>query len=244
MPQGRREGILRLFEAEPDLLAHLTAAEAAVATDRTVVSFVEIPKGPVAPPGLRSDTFDLGFLILGGVMLRQFEFLGRRAVEVLGPGDVLRPWRPDDHFPSIPSKASWKVCEPVRIARLDRRFEQDVARWPGVISSVLDRLDARSTSLAVQLALAQIPRLETRLLCLLWHFADKFGRVEPGGVTFVLRLSQETLADLTSSRRPSVSSALRSLREQELLATPRAGTWVLRGKPPAEAVRAGLAVGV
>jgi CRP-like cAMP-binding protein len=103
-----------------------------------------------------------------------------------------------------------------------------------VISSLLDRLDARSTSLAVQLALAQLPRLDARLLCLLWHLADKFGRVEPAGISVPLRLSQETLADLTSSRRPSVSAALGSLRKRGLVLKPRPGTWLLPGDPPAE----------
>jgi CRP/FNR family transcriptional regulator, cyclic AMP receptor protein len=230
----RGDGIVRIFEREPDLLAHLPAEHAAMARDRTVVEYVTMPKGPVTPPALGADAFDLGFLVLEGLLLRRVEFVGRRAVEVLGPGDVIRPWRPEKHSPSIPSKAGWKVCEPAQIALLDRRFEQDVARWPGVISSLLDRLDARSTSLAIQLALAQVPRLEARLLCLLWHLADKFGRVEAGGVSVRLRLSQETLADLTSSRRPSVSAALRGLRERGLVLTPSPGRWLLTGAPPAE----------
>lgn len=223
-----------MFEAEPDLLTHLDSREAELARDRTVVTYVDFPKGTVEPPGLQADAFDLGFLILSGLLLRHVSYLGRRAVEVLGPGDVVRPWRPEPHFPSIPSQASWTVCEPARVARLDRRFEQSVAQWPGVISSLLDRLDARSTSLAVQLALAQMPRLDVRLLCLLWHLADKWGRVEADGVSLSMRLSQQTLADLTSSRRPSVSSALASLREQGRLEVPERGVWLLRGEPPAE----------
>lgn len=234
MTTERRNGITRLFDAEPDLLAHLSGADALIARRRTIVDHVDVPKGQLAPPVLEADAFDLGFLVISGLLLRRVEFVGRRAVEVLGPGDVIRPWRAEPHSPSIPSQASWKVCEPARIAVLDRRFEQEVSRWPGIISSLLDRLDARSTSLAVQLALAQVPRLDARLLCLLWHLADKFGRVAPDGVSVPLRLSHETLADLTSARRPSVSTALRSLREQGLVTTPRPGVWLLTGEPPAE----------
>lgn len=238
MSLGRHEGIVRLFEAEADLLANVPHAEAEIARERTVVSYVEMPKGPVAAPALRADPFDLGFLVLEGLLLRRVEFVGRRAVEVLGPGDVIRPWRAEPHFPSIPSEASWKVCEPARIALLDRRFEQGVARWPGVISSVLDRLDARSTALALQLALAQVPRLDDRLLCVMWHLADRFGRRQPDGISVPLGLSQETLAGLTSSRRPSVSTALRSLRERDLVLRPRPGMWLLRGEPPTVLARA------
>lgn len=231
---GLSGGIVRIFEVEPDLLEHLPAEQAALARERTIVDYVRLPKGQVTTSALRADAFDLGFLVLEGLLLRHVEFVGRRAVEVLGPGDVIRPWRPAAHSPSIPSQEGWKVCEPAQVALLDRRFEQDVARWPGVISSLLDRLDARSTSLAIQLALAQMPRLEARLLCLLWHLADKFGRVEAQGVSVRVRLSQETLADLTSSRRPSVSAALRGLREQGLVLTPQPGRWILVGAPPAE----------
>lgn len=230
----RKGGIVRIFEAEPDLLEHLPAEQAVIARERTIVDYVTLPKGEIAPPVLRAEPFDLGFLVLEGLLLRHVEFVGRRAVEVLGPGDVIRPWRSAGHSPSIPSRTRWKVCEPAQIALLDRRFEQSVARWPGVISSLLDRLDARSTSLAIQLALAQMPRLEARLLCLLWHLADKFGRVDAQGVSVRVRLSQETLADLTSSRRPSVSAALRGLREQGLVVTPLPGRWILTGEPPAE----------
>jgi len=175
VPARRGSGIIRLFEADPDLLVHVAEAQVDLARKHIVVSYVDVPKGVVEPPVLHAEPFDFGFLVLDGLLLRRVEFVGKRAVEVLGPGNFVRPWRPQPHFPSIPSHASWKVCEPARLAVLDRAFEREVARWPGVVSALLDRFDARSTSLAMQLALAQLPRLEVRLLCLLWHLATSSG---------------------------------------------------------------------
>ena len=126
------------------------------------------------------------------------------------------------------------MCETTRLAKLDRAFERDAARWPGLHAALLDRLDARMTGLALQLALAQLPRLELRLLCLFWHLADRWGRVDAHGVVVSLRISQATLADLVSARRPSVSHALAGLREQGTLVREAPGRWLLRGAPPRE----------
>ena len=113
---------------------------------------------------------------------------------------------------------------------LDRRFEQDVARWPGVVAGLLDRVALRAEALSVQLALAQLPRLETRLLFMFWHIAARFGHVEPRGVALP-PLTQETLAEMTASRRPSVNGALARLRDRGLIVNGRHGCWCLLGEP-------------
>src|SRR3954452_17285855 len=228
----RRSELIRLFEFEPDLLGALPAREAETALARTVVECGPLERGESAPPALGAQDIDLGYLVLEGLLLHRTEFAGRRAVELIGPGDLVRPWRAQDAAASWPGKASWKVCEPVRLAKLDRAFERDAARWPGLQARLLDRLDARFATLALQLALAQLPRLETRLLCLFWHLADRWGRVDRHGVVVTLRLSQGTLAELVSARRPSVSHALTGLREQGLLLQSAPGRWELRGEAP------------
>lgn len=118
---------------------------------------------------------------------------------------------------------------------LDRRFEQQVARWPGVMAELLERATARAEALCVQLALSRIPSLEHRLLCLFWHLSERFGRVHTEYVTVSVPLSQETLAQLASASRPSVSGALRRLRDRGLLQQPQRGQWVLRGGVPSAA---------
>jgi CRP/FNR family cyclic AMP-dependent transcriptional regulator len=232
---SRRSELIRLFEFEPDLLGAVAPDEAAEALARTVVEAVSLPRGEFAPPAVVGAGVDLGFLVLEGLLVHRRQFAGRRAVELIGPGDLVRPWRDEDAGASVSGHTSWKVCEPVRLAKLDRAFERDAARWPGLHARLLDRLDARFTGLALQLALAQQPRLETRLLWLFWHLADRWGRVERQGVVVHLRISQSTLADLVSARRPSVSHALAGLREQGLLLQSAPGRWELHGEVPRQA---------
>ena len=62
------------------------------------------------------------------------------------------------------------------------------------------------------MAIAHYPRVDLRLLMLMWHLADRWGRVTPQGIRIPLRLTHELLADLVASRRPSVTSALQSSR--------------------------------
>jgi hypothetical protein len=227
---GRHASVVQLFAHEPELLEHVPRAEAEAARHRTVVTCISLPAGDVKPPAVRSDAFDLGLLILEGLMLRRVEAAGGRTVELLGPGDLIRPWRerPDDRVLRVGQ--DWRIVEPTKLAVLDRRFEQDVARWPGVVAGLLDRLAARTEALSIQLALAQLPRLEARLLVVLWQIADRFGTVGPEGVALPL-LTQETLAEMTASRRPSVNGALARLRDRGLIATGRSGQWLLLGDP-------------
>lgn len=167
--------------------------------------------------------------------MRQIQLAGRHMIELLGPGDVLRPWQPDsDQYAIVPSEAQWSVIEPGRLAVLDRHFEQAVAGWPEIVAAIMGRLVQRSRSLTVRLAIAQIPQLASRLLLVLWHLADRWGKVASSGVALPLRLSHAMLADLVSAQRPSVSIALRTLCEQDLVARAPDGTWRLRGNPPPE----------
>jgi predicted transcriptional regulator of viral defense system len=55
---------------------------------------------------------------------------------------------------------------------------------------------------------------------------------------FPYRLSHQTLADLVSARRPSVTHALGDLRDDGRLMRISPGRWLLRGPPPGEHARA------
>jgi CRP/FNR family cyclic AMP-dependent transcriptional regulator len=68
--------------------------------------------------------------------------------------------------------------------------------------------------LSFHLAVCQIIGIEVRLLIVLWHFADRWGRVTPEGVMLPLPLSHGLLAGIVGSRRPTVSTALGSLRNR------------------------------
>jgi len=91
---------------------------------------------------------------------------------------------------------------------LDRRFAVAMAGWPEVTAAILDRMMARSGWLAFHLAVAHLRRVETRVHVALWHFADRWGRVRPGGIELRLNLTHALLADIVAAERPSVTLAL------------------------------------
>jgi hypothetical protein len=64
------------------------------------------------------------------------------------------------------------------------------------------------------MAIAHHPAVDERLLLLLWHMADRWGRVTPHGVSLSLRLTHELLADLIAVQRPSVTLSLQQLERQ------------------------------
>jgi CRP-like cAMP-binding protein len=65
----------------------------------------------------------------------------------------------------------------------------------------------------VQAAISQLPRVELRVLALLWQLADRWGRVTPLGVEIDLELTHEALGRLIGAQRPTVSLALADLAE-------------------------------
>jgi CRP/FNR family transcriptional regulator, cyclic AMP receptor protein len=225
--------LVRILDADPDLATGLTPRERELARRHLV--------GRVITLGRKRDvsaTFEalcaddpFGLLILDGLIVRRVEMVGERSVELLAAGDVIRPCQADGDLASLPATATWITYEPARIAVLDREATSVLGRFPSVLSELAGRLVQRSNTLAINLVIAQLPRLEERLLALLWHLGDRFGRVEPGGVIVPLRLSHGTLAELVHARRPSVTTALSRLADRGLIARHADGRISLRGDP-------------
>jgi hypothetical protein len=100
-----------------------------------------------------------------------------------------------------------------------------------VIAEVGARLAARTDTLAVRLAIAQLPNLGARLLMVFGQIADRWGeRASEEDVLVPLALSHGTLADLVCAQRPSVTKALGRLSEEQRLVRRKDGLWLLRGR--------------
>ena len=169
----------------------------------------------------------LGLLVLDGLLVRQTEVNGLRCSELLGPGDLLRPWDETGTDATFESSAHWRALQPTRIALLDAGFARRAARWPSLTAELLQRTVARSRSLSVLLALTQARRADVRLRTLFWHLADRWGRVTPNGIVLPLSLTHDLIAQLTGLRRPSVSLTLGELeRAGEIVRVGRA-RWIL-----------------
>ena len=225
--------VARVGAADPELLAGLEAGVAARLRRSLVVDVVHVEPDTAADlAALPSGLF--GLLVLDGVLSRRVSIGPRASIELLGPGDVLRPWQDEHSSMSIDAGVAWRVHAPSRLALLDADFLAATTRHPTILAELASRFVQRSHALADRLAIAQIPRLDARLLALLWHLADRWGRREHGRVSIPLRLCHDTLADLACAQRPSVSLALRELRSAGRIARSPGGGWELFGAPLAE----------
>lgn len=237
--------LVRVLSADPDLGAKLDEETLAVAERYAVAEAVRLPAGPwsheeqpAAGPG------GLGLLVLSGLLKRGVEVANSTCAELLGQGDVLRPWEEDVGWDGAEVNAEWEVLEPVWLAVLDRRFAITAARWPELIDVLMGRSVRRSRTLAFHMALSHLTRVDVRLLALFWHLADRWGRVTPDGVVVPLPLTHQTLAALVGAQRPSVTTALGGLADSELVTRRDDGAWMLHGEAPIElpAGRAGAAL--
>src|ERR687887_1392269 len=208
----------RLRRAERDLIA------------ATIVAF----EGPWDPESeAESVRGGIGLLLLEGLIVRRVGRTGRYGAELLGPGDLMRPWQHDGEDVTLPFDTTFRVIEQSMLALLDLRFAARAAPYTEVASALVGRAMQRSRTLVVNMAIAHYPRIDRRLLMLLWHLADRWGRVTPEGIRIPLRLTHQLLADLVASGRQSVTTALAQL-EREGHISRHENIIVLRGEPPAD----------
>ena len=226
---GRRVRLLDLDEA-------LLPDADADARQQLTVPLLDIRRGSWTVPGDLRERREpwLGLVVVDGLMIRTVRVSELECCELIGPGDVIRPWDGDDDLAPLTSGVSWRVIEETSLAVLDETFTRLACRWPAVLSTLMERGVRRSRSLAVQLAIAQARRADVRLMALFWHLADRWGRVTPDGVLIELELTHGLLSRLTSLRRPSVTVALKELRETGELVRVSKCAWLIRGARPGE----------
>jgi hypothetical protein len=228
--------VTRVLDEDPELGERLPVGERIKAQDAAIARTESLPEGTWAEPddpGRYRDGF--GLLVLDGILARRVSVERFECTEVLGQGDLLRPWAFDaPEAPSIPSGVLWNVLRPARFAVLDRAFALVTAPWPELSAALMDRIVMRARWLAFQLAVSHLMRVDTRLLVTLWHYADRWGRMRPDGVLLEMPVTHSMLAGIVGSRRPSVTTALGRLQQSGALDRLPDGRWLLRGEPPSE----------
>ncbi len=178
----------------------------------------------------------LGLLVLSGMCVRRVGHGDRHAGELLGGGDLLRPWEEPGMLDSMPFATAWRVIEPLRLAVLDDAFLQRVAPHRRVVAALMARALQRSRACVVNLAIANESTAEQRVWMQLWHLADRWGRMTPAGVALAAPITHALLSDLVAIRRPSVTAAIGELERRRMVSRPL-GRFVLHGAPPAERAR-------
>ncbi|MGH2895936.1 MAG: helix-turn-helix domain-containing protein [Solirubrobacteraceae bacterium] len=157
-----------------------------------------------------------GLLILDGLIAFETRTGDRVAAELLGAGDLLQaPTLATDDL--LERSVHWRALRPTRFALLDEDFVDRVRPFPQVVRALLSRACRRTAELDVLRAITSQPRLEVRLVLLLWHLAARWGRVDPSSVRLCLPLTHRLLGQLVAAERPSISHALKRLSQAGLV---------------------------
>jgi CRP-like cAMP-binding protein len=225
---------VRLLDEDPDLAEHLHGNRLAAARQDCVARAIRLPAGRWDPQADIGDIrYGIGILILEGLLLRRVGLGGRFGGELLGEGDLLRPWQAEEQGASLPRTGGWKVLRRGRVAILDAEFALRVARYPEVVSTLFARAIRRTRHMAVSMAIIHQPRIDLRLHMFFWDLADRIGRVRPDGVHLPVRLTHAMLGELVAARRPTVTKALGELAERGFVRW-TGEDWLLCGGPPVE----------
>ena len=224
---------ISIVEADPDLAELLDDEELERARREALARVKHLSPGDWDAGAAReADVHHRGFLIVEGLLSREVDVLGRRCCELIGPGDVMRPWRWDDEGSHVQAEVGWKVLEPTRLATLDHGFVQRIAPWPQLGLELVIRGTRRAPPLAVAVASSHHQRVDDRLVLTLWHLAERWGKVHRDGIVLPLPLGHQRLADLVGAHRPTVTSALGELASDGIISRRDNGDWVLHGSPP------------
>jgi hypothetical protein len=225
---SRGGSFVRLFEADPDLLGTAPQEVQSRLVGEVVVPRLQVGRGQWEP---RPERGAIGVLVLEGLLRREIDLLGHVGAELLGPGDLLRPWQRLPIGPLL-HRLQWRAVEPTELALIDRRAAERIGAVPEIISELLARSTARALFLHLQVGLSRIQGVSARLVFLLWAIADRWGRRERGETVVPLRLSHELLGALVSVERATASRGLKALAEAGLISRRTGGHWVLHGDPP------------
>jgi CRP/FNR family transcriptional regulator, cyclic AMP receptor protein len=200
-----------LLETEPAFAQAIEDEDSLPQARRALsVPTVKVPNGAFDLNGVASRHGDNALLlVLDGALARDVQVLDRTTTQLFGPGDVIAAGRRDPE--SLNARVSFHSEPSCRVALLEGRFHAAARVWPGLATIVQQRLAAQGRRLAIQAAILALPRVESRVLAVLWHLADTFGKVQRDGVLVPLPLTHERLGRLVGAHWPTVTLALRRL---------------------------------
>ena len=223
-----------LLDLDPELGADLAPDDRrARARAELTTRIVRLPRGEWDGNALsRADHQNVGLLLVDGVIAREVVLGDTVSTELLGAGDLIRPWGGEDEPRLLAHAIRWQVLAEVRLAVLGRAFAVAVARWPEVNAALIERACLRAQRLATMQAISHLNSVERRLLALFWHLAERWGRMTPEGLVVPLKLSHRLLAELVGARRPTVSAALAALAREGSLLRRDDASWLLKGEAP------------
>lgn len=214
---------IRLLDDLPQAADALPADSVEAARQALLAESIHFSTGPwQAPPtdGL------IALVVLEGFLVHRVELGAATASELIGPGDLFRPWG-DDHDGLIPARSRFSGLSHGRFAVLDSRSAAGIARFPELLATLETQSAQRAQRLFVMSAVGHMKRIEDRLILFFAHAASEWGRVTSEGIVLPLSMPHALIADLIGAERPSVTTSLGRLRNRGLVTRRSDRTWVL-----------------
>ena len=213
---------------------------------RRLVSRFQVPvlsafDGPFDLPGTLRSTRAFAVIIAGGMVVRTVSLGEHAALQLLGPGDLIN--RSGEYGSDLVSPAGLQARGLVRYAVLDDRVLALIQPFPRLVEGLQALSDGQQQRLLAQLLICQLPRVEDRVLALMWLLAETWGRTTTSGTVVSVRLTHDTIGLLIGARRPTVTLALRALEERGALVR-RADDWLILERPQPHSAPAGTPAGL
>jgi CRP-like cAMP-binding protein len=217
-----------LLSLDPDLGRYLTPQRRAAVEPLLWAAVADATGGEW---NLAPRPSGIGVLLVRGLLAREVRVRDTTSAELLGPGDLIRA-PADAELDVLAAPVRCTVLQPARVALLDASVARVFAEFPELMMSVLDRVSAHARRLAVTQAISHLTGVDRRVETLLWHLADRWGRVTPDGIVVPVRLSHRLLGSLVGARRPTVSTAVAQLAGSGRVVPYGVEGWLLRGTAP------------
>ena len=166
-----------------------------------------------------------GFWIVGGLVQREVCLQRSISVDLLGPQDLVVLDGAEEDL--LGARVALSALTHVEAVAFDARMLRQLQGRPDVMGQLLRHAGAQYRRMALHRAVAQLPRVEERLLAMMWLLAERWGRVSPEGVLVPLKLGHEVLGRLVGARRPTISLALKGLSADGKLTRRPDGTWLV-----------------
>jgi CRP-like cAMP-binding protein len=220
-------GTIPLVEAEPDLVRFLSPDDSEQARE------IQLPvhslgKGNADIRNLFERSGAFGAFVLEGMLLQSLRLGSHVGLRLLGPGDVLSLTQAPRSILVIESNC--RATVPTRLALLEREMLVAFRRWPLIAAALHSHTGEQSERLVTQLMICQLPRVDERLLALMWLLAESWGQVTPEGTLLPISLTHAALGGLIGARRPTVTLALGNLTSTGAVRRLPRG-WLLLGSP-------------
>lgn len=222
-------GQIPLLDLNPDLVETLSPSELQAVRRAWRVPLVSVQRGwcdldhcsAVEEPHGQL----LGAVVVEGLLIGETRLADQVSAQLFGPGDLLNACPEPDS--SVAEVHALFATAPTLLALLDDRYLAATRHWPRLAGRFLTQALRQADRAYQHHAIAQLTRVEDRLLAVFAHLADRFGRVGRDGVLIDLPLTHEIIGHLVGARRPTVSLGVKGLVAKGLLNRRSDGTWVL-----------------